>query len=82
MSTVGDILSTMGDVQYDGGYHDACGGYREYRGVLSTLWDIIFYYLKTSTVLNIPTCIMISPHGTQITKDGIPTVLIIPPHVP
>ena len=22
----------MGDVQYHGGYHDACGGYHEYRG--------------------------------------------------
>ena len=26
MSTVGVILSTVGDVQYRGGYHDACGG--------------------------------------------------------
>ena len=25
-STVGVILSTVGDVQYCGGYHDACGG--------------------------------------------------------
>ena len=32
MSTVGVILSTVGDVQYRGGYHDACGGYHEYRG--------------------------------------------------
>ena len=31
-STVGDILSTMGDVQYRGGYHDKCGGYLEYLG--------------------------------------------------
>ena len=28
----GDILSTMGNVQYHGGYHDKCGGYLEYRG--------------------------------------------------
>ena len=26
MSTVGVILSTVGDVQYRGGYHDAHGG--------------------------------------------------------
>ena len=32
MSTVGDILSTVGGVQYRGGYHDKCGGYLEYRG--------------------------------------------------
>ena len=27
-----DILSTVGDVQYRGGYHDKCGVYLEYRG--------------------------------------------------
>ena len=26
MSTSGDVMSTLGDVQYIGGYHDACGG--------------------------------------------------------
>ena len=31
-STVGDILSTVGGVQYRGGCHDKCGGYLEYRG--------------------------------------------------
>ena len=48
MSTMGDILSTVGGVQYRGGYHDKCGdilstmgvfstvgGYHEYRGGLS-----------------------------------------------
>ena len=48
MSTVGDILSTVGGVQYRGGYHDNCGdilstvgvfstvgGYHEYHGGLS-----------------------------------------------
>ena len=24
------IMNTLGDVQYIGGYHDACGGYHEY----------------------------------------------------
>ena len=32
MSTVGVILSTVRDVQYCGGYHDAHGGYHEYHG--------------------------------------------------
>ena len=31
----GDILSTVGGVQYRGRYHDKCGGYHEYRGGLS-----------------------------------------------
>ena len=26
----GDIMNTLGDVQYIRGYHDACGGYHEY----------------------------------------------------
>ena len=25
-------MSTLGDVQYIGGYHDACGGYHKYIG--------------------------------------------------
>ena len=29
---VGDTMSTLEDVQYIGGYHDACGGYHEYIG--------------------------------------------------
>ena len=31
MSTVGDILSTVGVFSTVGGYHDKCGGYLEYR---------------------------------------------------
>ena len=27
MTTSGDIISTSGDVQYIGGYHDACRGF-------------------------------------------------------
>ena len=26
MSTLGDIMSTLGDVRYIGTFHDACGG--------------------------------------------------------
>ena len=40
MNTMGVILSTMGDVQYHGGYHDAPGGYHEYRGGCSVPWGI------------------------------------------
>ena len=36
----GDILSTKGDLQYHGGYHDTCGGYHEYRGRCSVPWRI------------------------------------------
>ena len=90
MSTVGVILSTVGDVQYHGGYHDACGGYHEYCGGCSVPWGESLLLFEYPMVLNIPhgthdipphaswyppTCIMISPHGTQISKDGIPTVL-------
>ena len=79
MSTVGVILSTVGDVQYRGGYHDACGDIMstvegvQYCGGKSLL---LFEY---PTVLNTPMVLMISPHmhheiphGTQISKDGIP----------
>ena len=31
-------MSTVGDVQYRGGYHDARGGYHEYRGGCSVPW--------------------------------------------
>ena len=52
MSTVGVILSTVGDVQYHGGYHDARGGYLEYRDGCSVPWgtQITKYF---------------SPHGTE-----------------
>ena len=32
MSTSRGYMSTSGDVQYIGGYHDECGGYHEYIG--------------------------------------------------
>ena len=47
MSTVGVILSTVGDVQYRGGYHDGHGGYYEYRGGCSVSWGEVFCYLST-----------------------------------
>ena len=41
MVNVGDILSTVGDNQYRRRYHDARGGYHEYRG------ERMFCYLST-----------------------------------
>ena len=54
-------MSTVGDTQYRGGYHDACGryhdacgrhhdacvGYHEYLGVFSTMGDTIICNLST-----------------------------------
>ena len=34
-------MSTVGGVQYRGGYHDKCGGYLEYRGGCSVPWGDI-----------------------------------------
>ena len=65
MSTVGVILSTVGDIMmHMGGYHGYCGGVQYHGGVL-----LLFEY---PTVLNTPTVLMISPHSTQISEDGIP----------
>ena len=79
MSTVGVILSTVGDVQYRGGYHDACGGYHEYRGGCSVPWGESLLSFEHPTVLNtphgthdIPHMHHDIPHGTQISKDGVP----------
>ena len=42
------MFITVGDVQYHGGYHDACGRYREYHRGSSVLWgDTIFCNLST-----------------------------------
>ena len=41
MINVGDILSTVGGVQYRGGYHEYRGGYLEYRGGCSVPWGDI-----------------------------------------
>ena len=32
-------MSSSGDFQYIGGYHDACGGYYEYIGGCSVHWE-------------------------------------------
>ena len=66
------MFSTVGDVQYRGGcsvpWGDIMmhvGGYHEYRGGSLLLFEY-------PTVLNTPTVLMVIPHGTQISKDGIP----------
>ena len=41
------VFSTVGDVQYRGGYHDGRGGYHEYRGGCSVPWGKVFFYLTT-----------------------------------
>ena len=87
LSTVGGYLEYRGDVQYRGGYHDARGGisWVPWR-VFSTVGGKVNCYLSTPWYWTPPryswypphaswyppTCIMISPHGTQISKDGIP----------
>ena len=65
-------------VQCRGGNHNRCEGYLEYCGECSVPWgDTMFCYLSTSTVLNTPMvlmisptcitiiCILISPHNTE-----------------
>ena len=72
MSTVGGDLEYRGDVQY-------CGGYHEYRGGRSVPWGENLLLFECPTVLNtpqgthdIPHMYHDIPHGTQISKDGIP----------
>ena len=79
MSTMGIILSTVGDVQYRGDIMMHVGD------IMSTVEGVQYrggYHplkFEYPTVLNTPTVLMISPHkhhdiphGTQISKDGIP----------
>ena len=47
---VGDILSTVGDVQYHGGIMINVEGYFEYCGVFSTMGDIMSTMGLFSTV--------------------------------
>ena len=68
----GDIMSTMGDTQYCGEYHDTCGGYHEYCGGvqysggyhLSTMVDIMIHVgniMIFPMVLSIPMVLKIAP---------------------
>ena len=93
MSTWGVILSTVGGVQYRGGYHPLKF---EYRGGISWyMWGDIMSTMGVfstvgysnnkrfpSTVLNTPTVLMISPTCIMISPTVLntPTVLKITPH--
>ena len=73
-------MSTVGDVQYRGGYHDARGGYHEYCGGCSVPWgDTILRNLSTVGDIMMHVggyhechggCSV--PWGTQITKGFSP----------
>ena len=87
MINVGDILSTMGGVQYRGGYHEYHGGYLEYSGGYSVPWGENLLLFEYPTVLITPhsTHDILHmyhdiPHGTQISKDGIPPIVLNTPH--
>ena len=41
MNTIVDILRTVGDTQYHGGYHDSFGDIMSTVGLFSTMGDII-----------------------------------------
>ena len=76
---LGDILSTVRVFSTVGGYH-------EYRGViLSTVGDVQYrggknlLLFEYPTVLNTPHGTHDIPHGTQISKDGIPPRYWTPP---
>ena len=58
MINLGDILSTVGGVQYRGGYHEYRGGYHEYRGGCSVPWGKSLLLFEYPTVLN-------TLHGTH-----------------
>ena len=75
---MGDILSTVGDVQY-------CGGYHEYRGVILSTVEGVQYHggyhplkfeyhgdimMHVGDIMSTVGCSV--PWGTQITKDFSP----------
>ena len=76
MMSVGDIMSTVRDVQYTGDtmstpgvYHGECGGYHEYSGGCSVHWGIIMSTLG-DTKMHVEVIIS-TPEGIQYT-GGIP----------
>ena len=54
MSTMGVILSTVGDIQYCGVYHDVSGGDHEYRGGVQYHGGKNLLLFEYPTVLNTP----------------------------
>ena len=80
MSTVGDILTTVGvfsivgDILSTMGVFSTMGGYHEYRGSVQYRGENLLLF-EYPTVLNTPTVLMISP-----TVLNTPMVLMISPH--
>ena len=80
MSTVGGYLEYRGGCSVPwGDIMINVGGYLEYRGGCSVPWGESQLLFEYPTVLNtphgthdIPPHASLSPHGTQISKDGIP----------
>ena len=74
MMSVGDIMSTLGDIQYTAGdtmstlgvFHDECGGYLSTVGVLSTPGDI----MNTPRGFSTPRIIMSTLGGYQNACGG------------
>ena len=65
-------MSTSGDAQYIGGYHDACGdtmstsgGYHEYIGDIMSTSGFSTEIERLLSACS-PTCIMISPNVLNI----------------
>ena len=81
MMHVGDILSTVGDVQYHGDIMMHVGDIMSTMGVFSTVGEnlLLFEYphgTEHPTVLMIsPTCIMTSPTVLKLQRMVSPTVL-------
>ena len=82
INTVGVILNNVGNTQCRGGYHDL-GDITSTMRVFSTVGENLLLFEYPMVLMICSTCIMISPLGTQITRDGIPhssehpTVLMI-----
>ena len=65
----GDILSTVGGVQYRGGYHEYRGGYLEYRGGCSVPWGM---FSTVGDIMMHVGDIMSTVEGVQY-RGGIPS---------
>ena len=59
-------MSTMGDTQYRGRYHDT------HEDIMSTVGEYLLLFEYPHGTHDIPYMYHNIPHGNQITKDGIP----------
>ena len=75
MSTVGDIMRTLGGVHYTGGYHAYTAGHHDLYGGRSLGKHLNLY--GNPSVLNIPQYTHDIPH----IHHGIPIVLMLLPSV-